>query len=117
MVVIEDPTCDGLMLCRKRMSPGAAIISDTYGFSVGQINESDVPIAVGGRALANTDKPAACFKVGDMVCSGKNGTVSRMRRWEAILHPECIIGTVSHIPDYTKWHGVPVNNRIWIKLR
>lgn len=116
-VVVESPEFDGVTLCDKRMTPGASVVSDTFGFSVGQINDTDVPVAVSGRVLADTDKPRRRFKVGDIVCSGKNGTVSKMRRWEAILRPECIIGTVSHIPEYADWHGVPVNNRIWIKLR
>ena len=51
------------------------------------------------------------FKVGDVVCAGKNGTASKMRLWEKILFPDRILGIVPEIPD-----NVKVNGRIWIKI-
>lgn len=58
------------------------------------------------------------FSAGDAVCSGPNGTVSKMTREEIVMYPERIIGTVSAIPDYEIWGtgNVPVDGRIWIKV-
>jgi len=57
------------------------------------------------------------FKVGDAVCSGKNGTVSKMNRLEIILFPDRIVGYVSEIPTYDKWNGIKIDGRIWIKVK
>ena len=50
-VVIENG--DGsLSLAKKRLQLGANIISDTYGFAIGETNSAQTPIAVCGRVLA-----------------------------------------------------------------
>lgn len=106
-----------VVLCNKRHSPGAMIVSDTYGFSIGKQTENDIAVALTGRVLANIDNSK--LKVGDPVCSGKNGTVSKMSRLECILFPDRILGTVSEIPTYETWgtRNIAVNNRVWIKVR
>lgn len=108
-----------LSLSVKRLQPCGNIISDTFGFAIGQTGESQTPVAVSGRVLAYTDKNRETFKVGDCVCTGPNGTVSRMNRIETILFPDRIIGIVSEIPSYDYWglELVPVKNRIWIKIK
>lgn len=108
-----------LSLSVKRLQPCGNIISDTFGFAIGQTGESQTPVAVSGRVLAYTDKNRETFKVGDCVCTGPNGTVSRMNRIETILFPDRIIGIVSEIPNYDYWglELVPVKNRIWIKIK
>lgn len=52
------------------------------------------------------------------MCSGVNGTVSKMTREEIMMYPERIIGVVSAVPEYETWGtgNVKVNGRIWIKL-
>ena len=42
-----------------------------------------------------------------------------MTREEIINYPDRIIGTVSEIPNYETWGSgnVPVNGRIWIRIR
>jgi len=116
-VVVQDEDKDAVRLCNRRRAAGAMVVSDTFGFAIGKTSDRDVPVAVSGRVLAYTDELPSTFRVGDMVCAGKNGTVSRMRRWEAILFPDRILGIVSYIPEEETWHGVWINDRIWIKLR
>lgn len=100
----------------KRLQKAPRIISDTYGMAIGK--SDGVPVAVSGRVLAYTDKDKYKFKVGDPVCSGKNGTVSKMSRLECILFPDRILGVVSCIPEYTEWgpKNISVKNRIWINV-
>lgn len=116
--VIE--TGDGsLILSTKRMQLGANIISDTFGFSIGETQYANTPIAVCGRVLAYTDGPKEMFKAGEAVCSGPNGTVSRMVREEIRNWPDAIVGYVSEIPTYDTWgsDNIKVNGRIWIKVK
>lgn len=109
---------DTLSISSRRLQPGANIISDTFGFAIGETYQAKCPIAVAGRVLAYTYEPREEFKAGDAVCAGPNGTVSKMSRLEIIKYPERIIGTVSAIPNYEYWgeKNIFVNNRIWIKI-
>ena len=108
---------DTVKLCDHRLSKGAMITSDTAGIVIGQKTRG-IPVAVAGRVLAYTDKPRDTFEVGDAVCSGKDGTISRMRWWEKLLFPDRILGVVSCIPNYGVWGtgDIEVNNRIWIRI-
>lgn len=109
---------DTLELSTARLLPGANIVSDTFGFAIGETKNCTTPIAVSGRVLAYPYEPRNQFKAGDAVCSGPNGTVSIMTREEIKEYPERIIGTVSSIPTYKKWGtgDVSVNGRVWIKV-
>lgn len=95
------------------------ICSDTYGSSVG--DESGIPIAVAGRALAYTAEPREEYRdhIGGPVCSGPDGTVSLMSMDEQREHPECVVGYVSAVPKYEIWGTgqVQVDNRVWIKVK
>ena len=117
--VVKENGNDTLSLCTKRLEPGASIVSDTFGFIIGKSDINGVPIAVSGRALAYPYEDKDSYKPGDAVCSGPNGTVSKMTREEIREYPERIIGTVSAVPDYEEWGTghVKVNGRIWIKVR
>ena len=116
-VVVENND-DTLSLSTERLMPGANIVSDTFGFSIGETESAKTPLAVSGRVLAYPNEPRDSYHAGDAVCSGPNGTVSKMTREEIITYPERIIGTVSAIPDYETWgqNNVSVNGRIWIKV-
>ena len=94
------------------------IVSDTFGFSIGKINETDVPIAVCGRVLVFTDKPLKTFKVGDWVCSGKNGKVSKMNFFEKLFFADRRVGIVSSFPSQETWGSgnVSTKDRIWIRI-
>ena len=117
-VVIETGLGD-LVLSSERLQPGANITSDTYGFAIGETEKAKTPIAVSGRALVFPYEDKATYAPGDAVCTGPNGTVSKMSREEIMMYPERIVGTVSEIPNYDPWgqEKVKVNGRIWIKVR
>lgn len=108
---------DTMSVSTKRLQYGG-IISDTFGFVIGD-KDNGKPIAVSGRVLAYTDKDRKTFKPGDAVCSGPNGTISKMTRKEIKDYPEKILGIVSAVPTYDFWgpKQIPVNGRVWIKVR
>lgn len=108
-----------LAISYERMMPGANIVSDTFGFAIGETDNCKTPLAVSGRVLAYPYEPKEEYKAGDAVCSGPNGTISKMTRAEIRDYPERIVGTVSEIPTYEVWGSgnVKVNGRIWIKVR
>ena len=108
-----------LAISYERMMPGANIVSDTFGFAIGETDDCKTPLAVSGRVLAYPYEPKEEYKAGDAVCSGPNGTISKMTRAEIRDYPERIVGTISEIPTYEVWGSgnVKVNGRIWIKVR
>lgn len=108
-----------LELSTKRLQLGGNIVSDTFGFSIGETNKAQTPIAVCGRVLAYPYEDRYKFTAGAAVCSGPNGTVSLMTHEEIKEWPDAIIGYVSEIPEYKEWgtDKIQVNNRIWIKVK
>lgn len=108
-----------LVLTANRMIPNSYIVSDTYGYALGDKEVDTVPVAIAGRVLAYCWDSDEKLKIGDAVCSGPNGGVSKMKKWEKILHPECIIGYVSEIPQYEIWgqHNTSVRGRVWIRVK
>lgn len=116
--VIETGKGD-LIKSSKRLQPGANIVSDTFGFAIGETEQTKTPLAVSGRVLAYPYEDRDSYQAGDPVCSGPNGTISKMTREEVKEYPDRIIGTVSEIPNYEVWGtgNVKVNNRIWIKVK
>lgn len=120
-------TKEGIMTkTKERLMPGCKISSDTFGFSIGQTEQSQTPIAVSGRVLAYPYRDRTEYHLGDALCSAPNGTVDIMTREEIMMYPERIVGTVSEIPNYDIWQGgrensgkdpINVNGRIWIYVR
>lgn len=112
---------DTLTLATGRMIPGASIVSDTFGFSIGETEKCKTPIAVSGRVLAYPYESREEFKknIGRPVCSGPNGTVSIMTDEEYREKGYCALGTISAVPDYKEWGtgNVKVNNRVWIHVK
>lgn len=110
---------DTLSLATERLQPGANVVSDTFGFVIGETENAKTPIAVSGRVLVYPYEDRNSYNPGDAVCAAPNGTVSKMTREEIREYPERIIGTVSAIPEYETWGtgNVPVNGRIWIKIK
>lgn len=108
-----------LSLSTGRLQLGANIVSDTYGFAIGETNEASCPVAVCGRVLAYPLEPKELFTPGAAVCSGPEGTISLMTREEIREWPDAIVGYVSEVPTYDTWgsDNVPVNGRIWIKIK
>lgn len=108
-----------MTLSSERLQAGANIISDTFGFSIGETSFAQTPIAVCGRVLAYPYEKRDSYKPGDAVCSGPDGTISKMTREEIKEWPDRIVGYVSEIPYYIFWGSekVEVNGRIWIKIK
>lgn len=117
-VMCEDE--DGVLhVSCKRLQKNPHIVSDTYGFAIGETKEAKCPVALCGRVLAVPDSNRARFRVGDAVCAGIGGTVSRMRWYEKVLFPDRILGVVSEIPTGEVWEdtGIGINGRIWINIK
>lgn len=95
------------------------IVSDTFGFAIGETEESKTPLAVAGRVLAYCDGNRYDYHAGDTVCAGPEGKVMKMSRQEIAAWPDRIVGIVSEIPNYKTWGqgNVEVNGRIWIKVK
>ena len=95
------------------------IVSDTFGFAIGETEDCQTPLAVSGRVLAYCEGNRYDYQAGDTVCAGPNGKVVKMTRKEIQEWPDRIVGTVSEIPEYDTWGSgnVKVNGRIWIKVR
>lgn len=110
---------DTLSLSTERLQPAANIVSDTFGFAIGQTEKCQTPIAVSGRVLAYPYENRDEYKPGDAVCSAPDGMISKMTREEIREYPDRILGTVSSIPDYEIWgeKNISVNGRIWIKVK
>lgn len=119
MIVCENGD-DTLSISKERMQPASAVISDTFGFAIGETDDAKCPIAVSGRVLAIPYESREEFKkaIGRPVCAGPNGTISIMTDEEYRDKGYCAIGTISAVPDYATWGtgNVAVNNRIWIKV-
>ena len=118
--VVKENGDDTLSLADGRLIYGCSIVSDTFGFMIGETDKAHTPIAVSGRVLAYPYENREVFRhnIGCFVCSGPNGTVSLMAKEEVWNHPEAIIGQVSAVPDYEYWgNNVKVNGRVWIKVR
>ena len=112
-----------LSISTKRCQPGGSIISDTFGFAIGEKNDCKTPIAISGRVLAYVDSKDH-LRPGDAVVSAPNGYCSKARWYEKILWPERIIVIVSEIPNYNIWYcGYEENEqrnidgRIWIRIK
>lgn len=109
---------DTLSLSTERLQPAGNVISDTFGFAIGETEMAKTPIAISGRVLVYPYEDRYSYNPGDAVCAAPGGTVSKMTREEIITYPERIIGTVSAIPEYETWGegNISVNGRIWIKV-
>ena len=108
-----------LTIATERLTPGATIISDTYGMCIGKTENAAVPTAITGRVLAYTYQPRENYHAGMAVCSAPDGTIDIMTRDEIREYPDAIIGIVSEIPTYDTWgkNDINVDNRIWIKIK
>lgn len=101
-VVVDND--NGSLICSSvRLQPGAQVISDTFGHSMGETDTAKTPLAVAGRVLVYTYQPRENYHAGMAVCSAPDGTVDIMTREEIRDYPDCIVGIVSEIPQYETW--------------
>ena len=103
----------------KKFQACDGIVSDTFGFAIGETDKCKTPLAVAGRVLAYCEGDKYDYHSGDTVCAGPDGRVCKMTREEIREWPDRIIGIVSEIPEYETWGtgNVNVNGRIWIKVK
>ena len=125
--VVETGNGD-LILSTERLQSGCEIVSDTFGFAIGETDKCKTPTACAGRVLAYLYEDNNLAKPGMPVCSGPNGTVSLMSHEEEKEWPSRIIGTISEIPNYEEWeygsadingnkNKLKVDGRVWIRIR
>ena len=116
--VVYEVGDDTLALANERMMPACSIVSDTFGFAIGETEKCKTPLAQAGRVLAYTFEDRNSYKPGDAVCSGPNGTISKMTDDEKMKHPECIIGYISCVPNYETWgeNNTVINGRVWVRI-
>ena len=117
--VVVDRDDGSLIITTKRLQTGTHVVTDTYGFSIGETDETQTPVAVSGRVLVYPYRAREEYHAGMAVCSAPDGTVDIMSRDEIMLYPDAIVGIVSEIPTYEEWGSdhIKVNNRIWIKVK
>ncbi len=103
----------------RRYQACDGIVSDTFGFAIGETDKCKTPLAVAGRVLAYCEGDRYNYQAGDTVCAGPDGKVCKMTREEIQMWPDRIVGIVSEIPEYETWGtgNVKVNGRIWIKIK
>lgn len=106
-------------LTTEKMQACDGIVSDTFGFAIGETEKCQTPLAVAGRVLAYCEGDRYSYHAGDTVCAGPGGKVCKMTRDEICKWPDRIVGIVSEIPEYKTWGSgnVEVNNRIWIRVK
>ena len=102
-----------------RLQPCDGVVSDTFGFAIGETDECKTPLAVAGRVLVYCAGNRNDYHFGDCVCAGPNGLAYKMTDEEIRNYPHRIIGTISEIPNYEVWGSgnIEVNGRIWIKVK
>lgn len=116
-LVVCDSRDGYLELSSERLQACPHVVSDTYGYLLGEISEDNIPIAVAGRVLVAMDESMLDIKIGDCVCAGLNGLASKMTRQEIINYPDRILGTVCEIPSYNHIGSIDVDDRIWINVK
>lgn len=97
----------------EKFQPCAYVVSDTYGFSLGNPDRGTAAVAVAGRVLVDIDDEV---KVGDVLTAGPNGKAVVMTRQEIAFYPDRMLGIVTEVPTYEVWNGVEVKGRIWMKV-
>ena len=58
------------------------VVSDTFGFAIGETDECKTPLAVAGRVLVYYNGNREDYHAGDTVCAGPDGKVCKMTREE-----------------------------------
>ena len=115
--VVTESGKDSVMYTRERLECAPSIISDTYGIVIGEDTEGMAPLAIGGKVLAYPYEDRDSYKVGDVLCSGPHGTVSRMTREEIKEYPDRILGYYIGTPKEKEFNGRAINNRIWVRIK
>lgn len=90
------------------------IASDTYGFGVGMNSDKkQIPIAIGGFALAFTD---TIYSFGTPLVAGKNGILTKANFLVRLFNPEKIIAIFYKEEKEAMYNNILVKNRHWVKV-
>ena len=87
--VVTEIGDDYVIKCTSDKNSTAMIVSDTYGFLIGEDEGRfySTPVGLSGRVLAYVSKYSKPLTIGDAVCSAKDGKIRKMSKLEKILHP------------------------------
>ena len=106
-----------LAISTQRLQAVPYVVSDTYGFEIGERQKDTQPVAVAGRVLVHVEGNRQDFHVGDVVCAAPQGKAGKMTREEIAHYPDRILGVVTSVPDYDTWADtVQVDGRVWIRV-
>jgi hypothetical protein len=115
-------TLSGAKICNEECQKAViGILSDTYGFGLGQVNNAKkAPFVIAGWALACVDSEQT-YETGDVLMNDSNGNLVKMSEEMKRLYPERIVATYKK-PEAAKYFGpgaeaVKVNGRHWVKIR
>lgn len=102
----------GLVLPEKRAEKGSVgILSDTFGFSVGDPNGT-VPIAVSGFVLAYVDRE---YPPGTLLVSLPGGPLTKAR-WYEVLFKRPVAKYMKPEPSERIYRGIRTKGRSWVKV-
>ena len=112
----------GAKLCNEECQKAVmGILTDTYGFGLGQSNNSNkAPFVIAGWVLAYVNSEQT-FETGDVLMNNDSGNLTKMPDELKRLYPERIVATYKK-PESAKYFGpgserVEVNGRHWVKIR
>ena len=95
----------------KKGQHALGIASDTFGFSMGKIdNKCQIPIALGGWALAYLDK---IYPFGTPLVATKNGKLTKASIFTKSYN---IVAFFDREEKNEMWHDVEVKGRHWVKV-
>ena len=119
--VVHELGDDLVGVCNKDLSSTAMLVTDTYGFLIGDEQDGlySIPVGLSGRVLAYVSESSSKLSIGDVVCAAADGKIRKMTKKEKVSNPECIIGVVGSIPKYEQWgsNNIEVDGRVWINLK
>lgn len=88
------------------------IASDTYGFLLGEKKgKKQIPIAIGGWALAYIDK---VYPFGTPLVATKNGYLTKAKNKTKEYK---IIAIFDRVEEKEFWNGIEVDGRHWVKVK
>lgn len=89
--------------------------SDTYGFIMGDKHkDNQLKLAVAGFVLAYVDKE---YPVGTPLTCTEGGILTELKIEDMKRHPESLVATFYKKETKSKWHGVFVDDRMWVKVK
>ena len=89
--VVVEKGDESIIVSDKCLMPSTKITSGIFDFIIGKTKTYKIPIAICGQVLAYPNEDRNSYLIGDAVCFGPNGIVSRMIREETINYPNVLL--------------------------